>query len=77
MNKKQRETHEQKQEALRKLHERLQQILREGPDPNAPAVTPMSIEEQIAWGIPLDTGWAATVPLPGRSSGRAKKKRSS
>ena len=74
MKKQQREAHEQKQEALQKLDERLQQILREGPDPNAPAVTPMSIEEQIALGIPLDTGWVATMPLPGRSRKAAKPK---
>ena len=74
MNKQTREAYEQKQEALQKLDERLQLILREGPDPNAPAVTPMSIEEQIALGIPLDTGWVATMPLPGRSRKAAKPK---
>ena len=71
MNKQAREAYEQKQEALQKLDERLQQILREGPDANAPAVKPMTIEEQIALGIPLDTGWVATMRLPGQS--RAKK----
>jgi len=76
MNKQERAAHEQKQKELRKLDERLQEILQRGPDPNYP-VTKLSIEEQIALGIPLDTGWIATMPLPGRSSGRAKKKRSS
>lgn len=71
MNKQQREARAQKQEARRKLREQLQEILREGPDPNAPAVKPMTIEEQIALGIPLDTGWVATMRLPGQS--RAKK----
>ena len=76
MNKQQRAAHEQKQEARRKLREQLQEIMQRGPDPNYP-VTKLSIEEQIALGIPLSTGWVATMPLPGRSSGRAKKKRSS
>jgi hypothetical protein len=76
MNKQAREAYEQKQEALQKRDERLQQILREEPNPNAPAVTPMTIEEQIALGIPLDTGWVATMPLPGRTRDRAKKERS-
>ena len=73
MNKQQREAHEQKQEARRKLHERRLQILQRGPDPNYP-VTKLSIEEQIALGIPLDTGWVATMPLPGRSRKAAKPK---
>jgi hypothetical protein len=76
MNKQAREAYEQKQEALQKRDERLQQILREEPNPNAPAVTPMTIEEQFALGIPLDTGWVATMPLPGRTRDRAKKERS-
>lgn len=75
MNNQERQAHEQKQEARRKLHERRQQIMREEPDPNYP-LNKLSIEEQIALGIPLDTGWIATMPLPGRSSDRTKKKRS-
>ncbi len=70
MNKQQQDAHAQKQEKLRKLSEELQQILREEPDPNYP-VNKLSIEEQIALGIPLDTGWVATVRLPGQC--RAKK----
>jgi hypothetical protein len=65
--------HEQKQEALRKLSEEFRKILARGPDPNYP-VTKLSIEEQIALGIPLDTGWVATMPLPGRSRKAAKPK---
>jgi hypothetical protein len=30
----------------------------------------MTIEEQIALGIPLDTGWVATMPLPGQGSAK-------
>lgn len=75
MNKQQREAHEQKQEARRKLRERLQQIMREEPDPNYP-LNKLSIEEQIALGIPLDTGWVATMPLPGRSRTAKKTGRS-
>ena len=71
MNKQQREAHEQKQKELRKLDERLQEILRRGPDPNYP-VTKLSIEEQIALGIPLSTGWVATMPLPARRRKAAK-----
>lgn len=73
MNKQEREAHEQKQEKLRKLDEQLQEILQRGPDPNYP-VTKLTIEEQIALGIPLDTGWVATMPLPGRSRKAAKPK---
>jgi hypothetical protein len=56
--------HEQKQEALRKLSEDLRKILARAPDPNYP-VTKLSIEEQIALGIPLSTGWITTMRLPG------------
>ena len=62
--------HEQKQEALRKLREEFRRILASGPDPNYP-VTKLSIEEQIALGIPLSTGWVTTLRLPGQ--GRAKR----
>jgi len=55
--------HEQKQEALRKLSEDLRKILARGPDPNYP-VTKLSIEEQIALGIPLSTGWVTTLRPP-------------
>ena len=72
MNKQTREAYEQKQEALQKLDERLQQILRKEPDPNAPAVIPMTIKEQIALGIPRDTDWEATMPPPRR--GRVPKR---
>ena len=71
MNKQQREAHEQKQEELRKLDERLQEILQRKLDPNYP-VKKLSIEEQIALGIPLDTGWVATMPLPARRRKAAK-----
>ena len=72
MKKQQREAHEQKQEKLRNLDEQLQEILRRGPDPNYP-VTKLSIEEQIALGIPLSTGWVATMSLPGRSRSAKRK----
>lgn len=72
MNKQEREEHKQKQEARRKLREQLQEIMQRGPDPNYP-VTKLSIEEQIALGIPLSTGWIATMPLPGRGR-RTKRK---
>jgi len=55
--------HEQKQEALRKLSEDLRKILARAPDPNYP-VTKLSIEEQIALGIPLSTGWVTTLRPP-------------
>lgn len=71
MNKQQREAHEQKQKELRKLREQRQEILRRGPDPNYP-VTKLSIEEQIALGIPLSSGWVATMPLPARRRKAAK-----
>ena len=63
--------HEQKQEALRKLDEDLQKILETGPDPNYP-VTKLSIEEQIALGIPLSTGWVTTMRLPGNIRRKTK-----
>ena len=50
--------------------EKIRELLRNGAPPNYP-VTKLSIEEQIALGIPLDTGWVTTLRLPGRS--RAKK----
>ena len=65
--------HEQKQEALRKLDEDLQKILETGPDPNYP-VTKLSIEEQIALGIPLSTGWVTTMRLPGNIRRKTKSK---
>jgi hypothetical protein len=65
--------HEQKQEALRKLDEDLQKILETGPDPNYP-VTKLSIEEQIALGIPLSTGWITTMQLPGNIRRKPKPK---
>jgi hypothetical protein len=55
--------HEQKQEALRKLSEDLRKILARAPDPNYP-VTKLSIEEQIALGIPLSTGWVTALRPP-------------
>jgi len=55
--------HEQKQEALRKLSEDLRKILARAPDQNYP-VTKLSIEEQIALGIPLSTGWVTTLRPP-------------
>jgi hypothetical protein len=65
--------HEQKQEALRKLREDLRKILLSEPDPNYP-VAKLSIEEQIALGIPLDTGWITTVRPPGSSRRKTKSK---
>jgi hypothetical protein len=61
---------EDKARRLAKFSEEIREILRNGAPPNYP-VTKLSIEEQIALGIPLDTGWVTTVRLPGQ--GRAKK----
>jgi hypothetical protein len=65
--------HEQKQEALRKLREDLRKILATEPDPNYP-VAKLSIEEQIALGIPLSTGWVTTMRLPGNIRRKTKSK---
>jgi len=65
--------HEQKQEALRKLSEDLRKILASEPDPAYP-VTKLSIEEQIALGIPLSTGWITTMRLPGNIRRTKKRK---
>jgi len=65
--------HEQKQEALRKLSEEFRKILASEPDPNYP-VTKLSIEEQIALGIPLGTGWVTTLRLPGNIRRKPKPK---
>ena len=64
---------EDKARRLAQFSEEIREILRNGAPPNYP-VTKLSIEEQIALGIPLDTGWVATMPLPGR--GRAPKRTS-
>jgi hypothetical protein len=55
---------EQRQEALRKLREEFRRILASDPDPNYP-VNKLSIEEQIASGIPLDTGRGAVIAATG------------
>jgi len=65
--------HEQKQEALQKLREEFRRILASDPDPNYP-VTKLSIEEQIALGIPLSTGWVTTLRLPGNIRRKPKPK---
>jgi hypothetical protein len=65
--------HEQKQEALRMLREDLRKILATEPDPNYP-VAKLSIEEQIALGIPLSTGWVTTMRLPGNIRRKTKSK---
>ena len=62
---------DEKQRILAERSEKIKELLKRGPDPSAPAVKLMTIEEQIALGIPLDSGWVTTVRLPGQ--GRAKK----
>ena len=59
----------EKRRLMAERSEKIREILARGPDPNYP-VTKLSIEEQIALGIPLSTGWVTTMRLPGRS--RAK-----
>ena len=72
MKKQQREADEQNRRVLAERSEQVRELLRRGADPTAPAVTPMTIEEQIALGIPLDTGWIGTMPLPSRRRKAAK-----
>jgi hypothetical protein len=60
----------EKKRLMAEMSEKIRELLRNGAPPNYP-VTKLSIEEQIALGIPLDTGWVTTVRLPGRS--RTKK----
>jgi hypothetical protein len=60
----------EKRRLMAERSEKIKELLRNGAPPNYP-VTKLSIEEQIALGIPLDTGWVTTVRLPGRGR-RAK-----
>jgi hypothetical protein len=55
------------------LREDLRKILATEPDPNYP-VAKLSIEEQIALGIPLSTGWVTTMRLPGNIRRKTKSK---
>jgi hypothetical protein len=60
----------EKKRLMAEMSEKIRELLRNGAPPNYP-VTKLSIEEQIALGIPLDTGWVTMLRLPGQ--GRAKK----
>lgn len=64
----------EKKQIMAEVSKKIRQLLARGPDPNAPPVKKLSIEEQIALGIPLNTGWIATMSLPGRSRKAAKPK---
>ena len=54
----------EKKRLIAERGEKIRELLARGPDPNYP-VTKLSIEEQIALGIPLSTGWVTTMRLPG------------
>jgi hypothetical protein len=64
---------EDKARRLAKFSEEIREILRNGAPPNYP-VTKLSIEEQIALGIPLSTGWVTTLRLPGNVRRKPKPK---
>ncbi len=63
----------EKKRLIAERGEKIRELLARGPDPNYP-VTKLSIEEQIALGIPLDTGWITTVRPPGSSRRKTKSK---
>jgi hypothetical protein len=64
---------EDKARRLAKFSEEIREILRNGAPPNYP-VAKLSIEEQIALGIPLDTGWVTTLRPPFSSRRKPKPK---
>jgi len=55
-------TPQEKSKKLQALHERLQEILRQEPDPNYP-VTKLSIKEQKKLGIDTDSVYLGWNPL--------------
>ncbi len=63
----------EKKRLMAERGEKIRELLARGPDPNYP-VTKLSIEEQIALGIPLSTGWVTTLRLPGHSRRKPKGK---
>jgi hypothetical protein len=63
----------EKKRLIAERGEKIRELLARGPDPNYP-VTKLSIEEQVALGIPLDTGWITTVRPPGSSRRKTKSK---
>jgi len=65
----------EKKQLMAEWSEKIRELLRNGAPPNYP-VTKLSIEEQIALGIPLSTGWVTTLRLPGqgRRAGRSDRK---
>jgi hypothetical protein len=64
----------EKERLMAERGEKIRQLLAKGPDPKAPPVKKMSIEEQIAAGIPLSTGWITTMRLPGNIRRTKKRK---
>jgi hypothetical protein len=52
-----------KKQLMAEMSEKIRELLRNGAPPNYP-VTKLSIEEQIALGIPLSTGWVTTLRPP-------------
>ena len=63
----------EKKRLMAERGEKIEELLRNGAPPNYP-VTKLSIEEQIALGIPLSTGWVTTLRLPGNIRRKPKGK---
>ena len=63
----------EKKRLMAEMSEKIRELLRNGAPPNYP-VTKLSIEEQIALGIPLSTGWVTTLRLPGNIRRKPKPK---
>jgi hypothetical protein len=63
----------EKKQLMAERGEKIRELLARGPDPSYP-VTKLSIEEQIALGIPLSTGWVTTVRPPFSSRRKPKLK---
>ena len=63
----------EKKRLMAEMSEKIRELLARGPDPNYP-VTKLSIEEQIALGIPLSTGWVTALRLPGNIRRKSKPK---
>ena len=63
----------EKKRLMAEMNEKIRELLRNGAPPNYP-VTKLSIEEQIALGIPLSTGWVTTLRLPGNIRRKPKGK---
>ena len=63
----------EKKQLMAERSEKIKELLRNGAPTNYP-VTKLSIEEQIALGIPLSTGWVTTMRLPGNTRRTPKPK---